>query len=530
MLQLKRRPLGVVLASLFFLAVIVTLLHFDTYPGREFTSDPVKTEPDEVQGKLTIQGKTKKESRRRMGSPHPPPGTRDGGGLRLPTSMNYGANNESRRTTDDANHLGIRPPQSTSSEISRTRAKTPTPAPATVTAATAAVEPTPTGDSRPTSTSSETKPWTSAVQYVQAIMDPASSAIERMACPALDTPRYTYLKPPHAHSNITSQQQYTYLFALDLVTVEPLLPRLLGSVVEVIRFLGVSNCLLSIVEGPNKDHTSEILKALSPTLKSAGIVHEFVSSDVDTSAKVGRDRIQKLAELRNKALEPLTSENSKHKFVRDSTVVFLNDVAICPNDILELVHQKKFLGATMTCAMDWTYSGKDPTFYDVWIARTIEGDSFFDIPPDGSWNDAWNLFWNNGDTKERFHLHKPFQVFSCWNGAVAFSSEAVTGKDAIKFRAHREGECHQGEPQMFCKDLWFHGLGRIAVIPTVNLEYSDHTGTLIKVEKGHTSQWTPYEDQNLNQIEWVRDPPEMVRCMPGDYKKQEWRSWYEGAE
>ena len=65
----------------------------------------------------------------------------------------------------------------------------------------------------------------------------------------------------------------------------------------------------------------------------------------------------------------------------------------------------------MTCAMDWTYVRQDPTFYDVWIARDMKGESFFNIPPDGNWNSAWNLFWNNADTQQRYHAHLPFQVF-----------------------------------------------------------------------------------------------------------------------
>jgi alpha-1,3-mannosyltransferase len=34
-------------------------------------------------------------------------------------------------------------------------------------------------------------------------------------------------------------------------------------------------------------------------------------------------------------------------------------------DILEIIHQRKALGAYQTCAMDWTYVGEHPTFYEV---------------------------------------------------------------------------------------------------------------------------------------------------------------------
>src|SRR5690242_12997697 len=113
----------------------------------------------------------------------------------------------------------------------------------------------------------------------------------------------------------------------------------------------------------------------------------------------------------------------------------------------------------------------NPTFYDVWVAPTMAGDSFFEIGSDGNWNSAWNLFWNDADTLARFTQKKPFQVFSCWNGAVAISAEPIV-KGEVKFRGPRgvgeEGECMQGEPQLFCKDLWWKGHGKIAVVPAVN--------------------------------------------------------------
>ena len=92
-------------------------------------------------------------------------------------------------------------------------------------------------------------------------------------------------------------------------------------------------------------------------------------------------------------------------------------------DILELIHQRKYQNADMTCAMESTYVGPHPTFYDVWIAREMNGDTFFDNPEDGNWISAWNTFWNNSSAHERHRTGKPFQVFSCWNGATAFTAE-----------------------------------------------------------------------------------------------------------
>jgi alpha-1,3-mannosyltransferase len=339
-----------------------------------------------------------------------------------------------------------------------------------------------------------------------------------MSCPQLDTARYDYLRAPRGDSTIK------YFFALDLRLCLPLLPRLIGSIVEVIKFLGPAQCALSIIEGPSLDGTGEVLAALRPGLDALTTTYYFKHSNFSSSEG---DRIARLAALRNMALQPLLDEPQRYPSSADTTVIFINDVAICPEDILELAHQRRFLGADMTCAMDWTYAGRDPTFYDVWVARGMNGDSFFEIPPEGNWNSAWNLFWNNADAQAAMLAHRPFQVFSCWNGAVAFTAKPIIEK-AVTFRAPNEaaGECLQGEPQLFCKDLWFRGYGKIATVPAINLEYTDEKGRMIKEAKGYTSAWVSSEGHVDEKIDWVLEPPERVKCMPS-WENQFFQAWNE---
>jgi alpha-1,3-mannosyltransferase len=178
----------------------------------------------------------------------------------------------------------------------------------------------------------------------------------------------------------------------------------------------------------------------------------------------------------------------------------MNDLTLCLDDILELVHQRRFLGGDMTCAFDWIYGGgDDPIFYDSYIARSINGDLFFDIPPEtASYSAAGDLFWNEPVAQARFTAHQPFQVFSCWNGAVVFTAAPIV-EVKVAFRAASEdkGECFQAEPQLFCKDMWFQGYGKIAVIPTVNLEYwkADQAGQGIHLKMGCGAGVTRGEDR-----------------------------------
>ncbi|KAK4043900.1 glycosyltransferase [Parachaetomium inaequale] len=373
----------------------------------------------------------------------------------------------------------------------------------------------------PTSTSPSVLSHETKAAYVNAIMSPDVTDLPRLECPKLDSSRYQPLKVANSDSPEPTIQ---YFFALDLRQCVTLLPRLIGSVVEAIRFLGPANCALSIVEGNSDDGTGEVLADLRPNLEALGITYYFTTTPINP-AKV--DRIQALVQLRNLAIQPLidsSPSNADEKYSPSTTIIFLNDVAICPEDILELVHQRRALEADMVCAMDWTYAGRDPTFYDVWIARGMTGDSFFEIPPDGNWNSAWNLFWNDAHTQSRFAARQPFQVFSCWNGAAVFSAAPVMMRDGVRFRAPREGECYQGEPQLFCKDLWYQGHGKIAVVPVVNLEYSDEAGRKIKEAKGYTSKWVGAAEWRDEGIEWKKEPPEGVKCM-AKYDSQFFEAW-----
>jgi alpha-1,3-mannosyltransferase len=353
--------------------------------------------------------------------------------------------------------------------------------------------------------------------YISAILNPSSTVLPRLECPVLNVNRYKILQGSR-HGDEVQDPQIDYFFALNLRDCIGILPRLMDSIVEAVRFLGPHRCALSIAEGNSPDGTSDVLSALKPFLEDIGLVYFYNSSKINPAQ--GNARIHKLAQLRNLALTPLYKEQVK--VTDDTTVLFINDVSACAEDILELALQRHSLNADMTCAMDWTYVGPDPTFYDIWIARTISGDSFFEVGSDGNWNSAWNLFWSAPDTRGRYYAKQPFQVFACWNGATAFTAAPLL--HGLRFRDTRKGECFQGEPQLFCKDMWYRGFRKIAVVPSVNLEYSDEKAADIKKLKGYVSGIV--EGQEDSAIDWVFDPPEQVRCMP-TWDKQSWRPWNE---
>ncbi|KAI8408126.1 hypothetical protein FOFC_11059, partial [Fusarium oxysporum] len=309
-------------------------------------------------------------------------------------------------------------------------------------------------------------------RYIAAIFN-SSAALPRLECPALNYNRYKVLQEPR-HGDEVQDSHIDYFFALNLRNCIGILPRLIGSIVEAVRFLGPHRCALSIVEGNSPDGTSDILSALKPFLEDLGLVYFYNSSRINPTQ--GNARIRKLAQLRNLALTPLYKEPVK--VTDETTVLFINDVSACTEDILELALQRRSLNADMTCAMDWTYVGPDPTFYDIWIARTISGDSrcsdgkifsnslledavstlnttcacwtyrttqpfsilartFFWIAPkffteigiQGTLPNFWNL-----DTRER-----PSQVFA----ERGYSVTAAPLLHGLRFRDTRKGECFQ---------------------------------------------------------------------------------------
>lgn len=173
-------------------------------------------------------------------------------------------------------------------------------------------------------------------KYIKAIFDPNDTSTDRLSCPDFNIDRYAHLQVP------AGEHRKKYFFALNLRKCADLLPRLMGSIIEVMKFLGPQHTVLSIVEGNSDDDTLEILSAMEAELADLGVRYYLRRDRLNPVA--GEDRIGNLALLRSMAVEPLRNSRNESAlslempgadltFDDNAVVVFLNDVAACPEDI-----------------------------------------------------------------------------------------------------------------------------------------------------------------------------------------------------
>ncbi|KAJ3451897.1 hypothetical protein M0812_03655 [Anaeramoeba flamelloides] len=253
--------------------------------------------------------------------------------------------------------------------------------------------------------------------------------------------------------------------AMNLINVEHSWYLFEREILKLIKILGTNNIFVSILSNGNKDKTPELLTKFANELTVLKVPHYIDLKGEGIERKdYFKDRIKYLAELRNRVLEPLTIEYAK--------VLFINDVILKVQDILKLLLTP--IDYDMVCSMDFshakfTYDDSHTVrhiyppslkFYDLWVARDLDGDLFQSTYP-----------WIKDP--DRVHLLKnglPFQVYSCWNGMVIFKSEPLL-IEKIKFRSRYKEECLSSECEFFTKDLWKNGYTKIFINPIIQVAY-----------------------------------------------------------
>ncbi|WWD22595.1 hypothetical protein CI109_107088 [Kwoniella shandongensis] len=224
-----------------------------------------------------------------------------------------------------------------------------------------------------------------------------------------------------------------------------------------------------------------------------GVPHRILCEDDDNRwwpYPTSPERIQYLADARNRVLEPLQSDNATIRlpsYDSYTKIVFLNDIRFSFQSIVRLLATRLDGDASkpgeydLACGMDFGAAG----LYDTWVARDVCG-----TPMRAFWP-----FVKDELSVQRIMEEKPLEVATCWNGVVAFPSDTFPGSRQsppielpLKFRSSALDACDHSESFLFGYDLHrlYHSESRpprIIMNPSVRVAYQEnwfrwHNGVL----------------------------------------------------
>jgi len=138
--------------------------------------------------------------------------------------------------------------------------------------------------------------------------------------------------------------------------------------------VGHNSTFISIYESNSVDSTPELLSKFSQKLTHRNIPHRIISTTDDNrhwSYSTSQERIQYLADVRNKAMEPLQAADDSvrlpdwEEFTR---VVFINDVIYKWQSVVRLIATRMDEDETkageydLACGLDFAISGMFKSF------------------------------------------------------------------------------------------------------------------------------------------------------------------------
>ncbi|KAF8465864.1 capsular associated protein [Russula ochroleuca] len=266
------------------------------------------------------------------------------------------------------------------------------------------------------------------------------------------------------HRRDLSSGEHKYFFAINLYNSFDIIPDLFATLFRVSAILGYHNVFVSIYENGSTDQTKALLRIFDALARSVGLRVTIRTSQRTRGAF--NHRIEYLAEVRNAAFVPLHEQRNAENEYFD-TIIFMNDILPCVDDLLELIYQSRLNNAGITCATDYMFHEElnSPVFYDNWVARDINGTALENAP--------FEAIFHDGASSMRFQQHLPVQVQSCWNGIAVLDPAPFYQPKRVRFRMARiaEGECSASECSLICNDYWEAGYGRILMVPRVKLAY-----------------------------------------------------------
>ncbi|KAJ9103096.1 hypothetical protein QFC21_002518 [Naganishia friedmannii] len=240
-----------------------------------------------------------------------------------------------------------------------------------------------------------------------------------------------------------SASNHKYFIAINLYNSFDVIPDLFATLFRVSAVLGYQNVYVSIYENGSSDQTKALLKIFDALARTVGM-RIIIRTSMRTRGQFNH-RIEYLAEVRNAAMVPLRELRDTEGELFDS-IIFMNDILPCVDDVLELIWQSRRQNAGITCAADYMFHDDigAPVFYDNWVARDINGTALENAP--------FEQVFHHPESEKRFMTHLPVQVQSCWNGIAVLDPAPFYAPNPVKFRMARlaENECSASECGLIC--------------------------------------------------------------------------------
>ncbi|KPI34956.1 uncharacterized protein AB675_3854 [Cyphellophora attinorum] len=277
------------------------------------------------------------------------------------------------------------------------------------------------------------------------------------------------------------------------------------NVLRLIHLLGPDNTYLSIYENDSGDVGSDAmdrLRAKTPCNNTLVVEDHLDRSGLPKITLVdGRKRVKRityLAEVRNKALEPLADAET----IFDK-VLFLNDVYFDPVEILQLIFATNDGNYRAACAVDFINPFK---FYDTFASRDLGGYSM-GVP-------FFPWFSRGGDPRTHDDVIQgkdAVRVRSCWGGMVSFDATFFQPSDEkiapitaseispanlsapYRFRAEEDTYWEASECCLIHADIQSpdHEQSGIFMNPFVRVGYTPRTHAWLGFTKRFEALYTP---------------------------------------
>jgi len=270
-------------------------------------------------------------------------------------------------------------------------------------------------------------------------------------------------------------------------------------VLELIDLLGDLNVFLSIYENGSGPDAEDALKRFQKKVRcnSSLLYEEQLSTENLTRVTLpdGSKRIKRiayLAEVRNRALEPLSEPSS----VTYDKVLFLNDVVFNPVDAVQLLFSTNVNGNGeasygAACAVDFINPFK---FYDTFATRDVEGYSMG--VPFFPWFSSAGQGLSRQDVLDG---RDAVRVKSCWGGMVAFDARYLQASQ----KAVHDKPMHSRSGQDSAQTLDLSKPIRFRAVPDLDWDASECCLIHADIIKSHAHQG-PADAVGIYQNPFVR--------------------------